>query len=91
MKTYLCIFLLKIFSPVLRTGLKISQTLYKHLGTDCVVLVQSKDYIVKNQDGIPVDRPFWYFLPFLGADRGKTFQPQEEGGKKVYKIPSWLL
>jgi len=57
--------------------------------TDLVVVIQSPDALVTDENRIPKDRPYWYFLPFLGPDRDKEFQPVEgEGGVKIYRLPA---
>lgn len=48
-----------------------------------IVLVQRKNNIAKNQKGIPVDRPAWFYLPFL-AKYSYLFQPKQLRGGDGY-------
>jgi len=52
-----------------------------------VLIVQRKGNIVKNTNGIPVDRPGWFWLPFM-KEMSREFQPREIGGIKVYHVTS---
>jgi|GEM_PF-7056814 len=51
------------------------------------VVIQRPGAILR-RGGVPVDRPYWYFLPYLGPDRERRFQPREgRGGEKIYHLP----
>lgn len=41
-----------------------------------IILIQKKDNIVRRPDGTPVDRPGWFFLPFLSR-YSHMFQPKK--------------
>jgi hypothetical protein len=42
--------------------------------------------IVRFEDGTPVDRPAWFYLPFLSG-LSKYFQPSKVGDISVYREP----
>jgi hypothetical protein len=42
--------------------------------------------IVRFEDGMPVDRPAWFYLPFLPG-LSKYFQPSRVGSVSVYREP----
>ncbi len=42
--------------------------------------------IVRFEDGIPIDRPAWFYLPFLPG-LSKYFQPSKVGSVSVYREP----
>ena len=52
-----------------------------------ILLIQRKNNIVKNEKGIPIDRPGWFWLPFM-KELSREFQPREikEKEVKIYQI-----